>query len=222
MSQINPKNIDELLLLFVSTDEMRPKFMKPWREHDYVFASETHIIIRINGNLTETEYPAYDTPETNRLFPAGAPDGTVLFSDLEAVLAKAPMEDEMDGEDEEIKCEECDGEGTVTWDYKTWSREFDCPACNGRGYTGIRKAKPTGRKIIDSRAGVMVGPLKFSAFLLGLLLEAMRYCGCGQATATFGKKAARFSLSDDIDIIIAPFCSYAEYYASIPLKRIIR
>lgn len=44
-------NIDKLLKKFVSIDNLRPKYMKPWRERDKVFASETHILIRVNGYI---------------------------------------------------------------------------------------------------------------------------------------------------------------------------
>ena len=87
MSEKTTINIDELLQRFVSTDENRPRFMKPWRERNKVFASETHILIRVNGYMTTADYPEYNSDNTNKIIPTGVPDGILSAAILENAIS---------------------------------------------------------------------------------------------------------------------------------------
>ena len=86
MSKKTTINIDELLQKFVSTDELRSKLMKPWRERNQIFASETHILIRVSGYLTNTDYPQYNSDNSTKLFPKGLPDGILTAATLENAI----------------------------------------------------------------------------------------------------------------------------------------
>ena len=201
----SPINIDELLQKFVSADELRPKFQQPWRENNCVFASETHILIRVNGNMTTTEYPALDF-NVDKFFPTGTPDGIIALKTLEDALALAPMEDEMTYIGEDVDCDECDGNGRVDWSYRHWVKRLDCPGCFGTGLVEQRRKLPTGRKIITEDAAIRIGPHLFRAGFLNILVDAMRFCGCSQSTVTFGnpRSASLFNLTEGIDIILMP------------------
>ncbi len=206
MSEKTIKSIDELLQMFVSTDEVRPKFLKPWRERDKVFASETHILIRVNGYMTSADYPEYNNDNTNRLIPTGVPNGILSSATLENAISYAPLVDEMEERGYDIVCKECDGTGTVEWDYKHWSKSFDCPVCDGTGYSEISHVEATGRKVIDPEAAIKIGLTCFRVVYLKQILEAMKYCGCKEAAITFGGRtgATRFNLTDEIGIILMP------------------
>lgn len=95
MSENNPQNIDELLRLFVSTDEMRAKFMRPWRERNHVYASECHILIRVSDFLTDADYPEHNSGNTDKLIPKGLPNGIITLARLDKTLANAPLVDEL-------------------------------------------------------------------------------------------------------------------------------
>lgn len=223
MSENTIKSIDELLQMFVSTDEDRAKFMKPWRERNQVFATETHILIRVNGYLTTADYPQYNSDNTNKLFPTGTPNGILTALTLENAISYAPLIDEMITVGEDVECRECDGTGSVDWEYRHWIEPFDCPVCNGSGYMSRVKSEPSGRKVINPEATVRLGLLSFRASFLKLLLEAMRYCDCAECTVTFGGSTAAtlFNLTDEIDIIIMPV--YTEkWYTSIGLSDIMK
>lgn len=118
MSENTIKSIDELLQMFVSTDKDQAKFMKPWRERNYVFATETHILIRVNGSLTTTDYPQYNSDNTNKLFPTGTPNGILTALTIENAISYAPLIDEMITVGEDVECRECDGTGSVDWEYR--------------------------------------------------------------------------------------------------------
>lgn len=206
MSEKTIKSIDELLQMFVSTDEYRPKFMKPWRERNHVFASETHILIRANGYLTTVDYPQHNSDNTNKMFPTGIPNGILTAATLENAISHAPLVDEYERTGKDVECEECDGTGEVIWDYKCWSKSFDCPVCDGTGYTETQMVKATGQKAINPDAAIQIGLIVFRAVFLKQILDAMEYCGCKEVSVTFGSRttATRFNLTDEIDIILMP------------------
>lgn len=220
MSEKTIKSIDELLQMFVSTDEDRPKFLKPWRERNHVFASETHILIRANGYLTTVDYPQHNSDNSNKLFPTGIPTGMLSAATLENAISYAPLTDEMKTVGEDVDCEECDGDGEVVWGYRHWTRTYPCPVCEGCGYSSLSKSVPTGRKVIDPHATVRIGLLYFRASFLKLVLEAMKYCDCTEAAVTIGSRtqATRFNISDEIDIILMPVCDNKNSYKSIALS----
>lgn len=206
MSEKTIKSIDELLQMFVSTNEYRPKYLKPWRERNHVFASEMHILIRVSGYLTTVDYPQYNSDNTNKLFPVGVPDGILTAENLENAISYAPMVDEMECVGKDVECEECDGTGEVEWDYKHWRKMFECPVCYGTGYAETSSMEATGQKAIDPEAAIKIGLLCFRATFLKLILEAMEFCECKEVAVTFGSRttATRFNLTDDIDIILMP------------------
>lgn len=223
MGENTIKSIDELLQMFVSIDEHRVKFMKPWRERNQVFATETHILIRVNGYLTTADYPQYNSDNTNKLFPTGTPNGILTALTLENAISYAPLIDEMITVGEDVDCKECNGDGRVDWEYRHWTRAFECPVCDGSGYMSLSKSEPSGRKVIAPDAAVRIGLLNFRVSLLQLLLEAMRFCDCVECTVTFGSSTAAtlFNLNDDIDIIIMPIFSINPY-KSISLSRTLK
>ncbi|MBD5414860.1 MAG: hypothetical protein HDR46_01095 [Bacteroides sp.] len=221
MNEKTAINIDELLQRFVSTDDLRPRFMKPWRERDKVFASENHILIRVNGNMTTANYPEYNSDNTNKLIPTGASDGILSAAILENAISYAPLVDEKERVIDDVECKECDGTGEVEWDYKCWSKMFECPCCYGTGHIETSRKKATDRKVIDPNAVIKIGPKYFWAGFLKQILDAMEYCGCKEATVTFGDRirATRFNLTDEIDIILMPTSSNAAY-KTISLKKV--
>lgn len=220
MSENNPKNIDELLQMFVSTDDMRAKFMKPWRERRRVYASELHILIRVNGYLTDADYPERNSDNTDKLFPKGLPNGIITLARLDKALANAPLVDEMAAVGEDVECDECDGMGNVTWEYKHWQDVFRCPKCEGDGYIERSRRKATGRKVVDENAGVKICSEIFRANFLKMIADTMKFFGCEDATVTLGgKSATRFQLNDDVDIILLPTNQIC-YFTEIKLKSV--
>ena len=206
MNEKTTVNIDKLLKKFVSIDNLRPKYMKPWRERDKVFASETHILIRVNGYMTTADYPEYNSENTNKFFPSGTPNGILTAATLENALSYAPLVDEYERTGKDIECEECDGTGEVIWDYKSWSKSFDCPVCHGTGYIETQRMEATGQKVISPDAAIKIGLIVFRAVFLKQILDVMEYCGSKEVAVTFGSRttATRFNLTDEIDRILMP------------------
>ena len=205
--------------MFVSTDEIRPKFLKPWRERNHVYASECHILIRVNANMTNEEYREYHS-DTDKLFPVDVPDGIITSEQLTDAIAKAPTEPEMSYEGTDVTCDECDGDGFVIWEYKHWQQEDVCPKCDGDGLMERRKKVPTGRQVMAEMASVRIGKSSFKAYFLNMLLNAMKFVGCDSVAVTLGSKdtPTRFNLTDGIDIILMPINIGNAFYTEIKPK----
>lgn len=218
-----PENaVDELLKKFVSADDIRPKFMSPWRAADKIYASETHILIRIPAHLTSTPYPQYPDDHSDKLFPEAIPNGIISLTSLSEALKEAPLIDETITVGEDIACDECNGTGEVEWDYKTWSKIFDCPVCDGSGYKDCERQEPTGRKIIYPFASIRIGQVCFKATFIKLLLETMKLCSCDYTTVTLvsSTKPALFHITDEIDVLLMPISTTP--YTSIKIEENIK
>lgn len=218
MPKTNPQTIDELLQLFVGDDDRRPKFLRPWREGAYVFASDTYILIRVKEELTDADYPSYGDGKTNSLFPTCPTTGILTSEKLAAVISNAPLTDEEMEIGEDVECEECNGEGTVTWEYKDWRKEFDCPCCDGTGYSERVRYKRTGNKVIAYDAAVKINgtghkEATFGAGFLDLILDVMKYFDRSEVpvTLTGSREVALFHITEDVDIILMPYTAHTQY-----------
>lgn len=69
-----------------------------------------------------------------------------------------------------IQCTECDGTGSVEWEYKNFNEEFDCPVCEGRSETKGRKFK-TGLICYPTSFSVKFSSYIYSSYYVGILLQ---------------------------------------------------
>lgn len=130
---------DFLLNLFTGTDENRPAMMFPNFSNGVVYATDTHALISIPENELMLKYG------TNEKFPNAQKildnfskkelqSISVNVVDLAKELTKARIEVDKDS----IKCKECEGRGTVEFEYcdkqnETHYIDGDCPICYGEG-----------------------------------------------------------------------------------------
>ena len=90
-------------------------------------------------------------------------------------IDKCPKEEIM--EEKKVECKECDGEGTVLWEYdassdnKRYEQEYECPVCEGDGY--IYKEVGSGKFEPAQKSGVRIGDAVFSAWQLDRVYKAM-------------------------------------------------
>lgn len=80
-----------------------------------------------------------------------------------------------DGED--VKCDECEGEGVVDWEYQEWEKEFDCPKCDGNGLLEESKLIPSGNKTFEKDDRVLVFGAYLSPELFCKLIEVKELLG---------------------------------------------
>ena len=103
----------------------------------------------------------------------------LLSDQIRETVEKCPKDEIM--EEKEVKCKECDGTGTVLWEYdastnnERYEHEYECPVCEGDGYT--YKEVGTGKFEPARKSGVRIGEAVFSAWQLDRILKTMDIIG---------------------------------------------
>ena len=125
---------EELLMLF--TDRHSNRFKTPFTFGNYTWATDAHTILFLpkqeGDNYTENDMiKHYISMIENQTSPI-----TYSLQDLKDLLGEKVIEPIY----EEIKCKDCDGSGTVEFEYfssttrQTYESEQECPVCEGDGY----------------------------------------------------------------------------------------
>ena len=158
------KNELEILNLYTDPDSLRDVLKAPFEQNGYVVASDGYCLIRIeksviNGSYNHQDYPKIAGEGSEKLFPSTNHGCRMSIDDFREAIKDAPQIEETKVVRDAVKCEECEGEGSVVWVYEASARdyeeEYDCPVCNGCGYSKEIKEK-TGRMIADPEAATMI------------------------------------------------------------------
>ena len=142
------KSEKELLDLFCSKseNEIRPVLHYPWLQDGYVCASDGRILIRIAETLCDGEYSeepdGKKPPKVSEVIRQPNVCIPVTRQMLETAISKTPKEEK------DRTCPECGGDGSVSYEYHDredvrWSKECECPCCDGTGLIGDYTAKTT-------------------------------------------------------------------------------
>lgn len=194
-------------------DPLKPVFEKPYDAVDgYVYGCDRHMFVRIKKEKCEGAYPEYRKGSVTQAMVAAPSDLYLPLSELADTLAKCPLIDEEEEAGEDVKCDECEGDGTIYVDY--WSdkrnRYFDleceCPVCNGTGYMERVKMVKTGRKVLDTTAIVSIDGVGFKAEYLAVLKDLAGMMGVGSLhIVNFGKaRAMVVQLSESVQFGLMP------------------
>lgn len=210
-------NEKELFDLFVNKDDMEMPIttLKPYRRDGYVYATDGKKLIRVRESVISGEYEATDKmalewPENNCCY-------TITANDIQKVLSEIPQEEETEIVGHNVKCPECDGDGTVWWEYRdkkfeTHEAEHDCPVCDGSGYVEKEKTRKTGRMIPNPKQIIQVGKNKIMSCYLKILLDAMGIVGVSETRLVCQKEVFNhFKIDDNISIMFASNLFDADY-----------
>lgn len=210
-------NEKELFDLFVNKDNIAIPIttLKPYRRDGCVYGTDCRKLIRVKEDILSGEYEATD--EMKIEFPMQNCDYTVTESDLRKVLSEIPQEEETETVGQNIKCPECDGDGTVWWEYRdkkfeTHEAEHDCPICDGSGYVEKEKTRKTGRMIPSPTQIIKVGKNNILSGYLHTLLDAMNIIRVSEVglvcqTDVFN----HFKIDDNISIMFVSNLLAADY-----------
>lgn len=202
-------NFDEkkLLDLFIDNENIfHPEYNNPYRNDGYVYATNTRKMIRIKENAVRGDYK---TAEIALNIAKNNCNYTITAENIEKVLSAIPQIEEIMSVGNNIKCSECDGEGTVTWKYtdKNWNDyeiEEDCPVCEGVGYIEKERQIKTGRIIPNPNTVVKVGKNNIMATNLQVLLDAMRIIGVMEVRLVCQKGVINhFRIDRNISVLLA-------------------
>ncbi len=171
-------NEEELFAPYLSHDDLRLKFMKPFLSCGYVCATDAYIMLKVKQELLSGEYAENGTDIKKLL---EKPNMSVSFSLDELQQA---VKDSMTGEEEVVTrevvvCPECNGEGEVEWKYsseegRVYYADFECPRCHGTGNLIDAVKEKTGEKCAKYEDVLKIQGVVFRTELIARMCDTMR------------------------------------------------
>lgn len=174
-----------------SSDDARDWMKKPFLEtiRGYLFVCATtpfcSILIRAKyfGDHIAAIKEKYDFLLENRIDPIfptytdfnKVAINTIPLSVLKNIIAEFPREDEYT--DDTKECEECNGSGSVEWEYKNYTKDDDCPVCDGAGELETTPKK-TGNKVFAAGNRISIGNSYFMPERVQDLLRIAEILDC--------------------------------------------
>lgn len=202
------ENVDEkkLLGLFRGKGILTAK---PLLKDDKVFATDFKKVIYINAEVCQGEYER--TEKFDLRFPPVEQELNIPLLSLQKAYDYLPKVENEEYDLEE--CNECDGTGSVEWEYldkngKTHHQDSDCPACNGRGYfkRNIRKCYKPENNAIIKLDGFFIDNQYIKAIIDALFLLGKDHITLLSKAKKDTEVWAYFRIDENITIIIVPYC----------------
>jgi hypothetical protein len=190
---------DELLYLFVSPDELRPKMVRPYQVGDVVYATDGNAIIKVPcSNLAIDYIQDYEFYEVDQFFDRSNEDPINVQLDLEALttwmsgLQMRPVYEE---------CPTCEGSGTITC--PCCDSENDCKACDGTGDSDKKIGEvPYGDAYYD------IEGVRFGYRNLLRLLEVHKTTGAPIQWLVRNPSKGNLFLINDIEVVLMPMLQF--------------
>lgn len=165
----------QLLEKYSSKEELRLKFRNPFIYENKCMATNTVSLITtpmIEG--VEENEPAYKSCKSilNRI---EEPILIINVSEFLEKIKQIPLEDGFDIVKEEVKCDACNGYGSVDYEFcydgETFTELLDCPVCNGTRLVTKNVEKPNGEKILKRTEVIEISNRWFCAARISEILE---------------------------------------------------
>ena len=171
----NENKLKKAFDLFLGTDELRPEFNNPFEINGFVYATNTHALIRTKKENIDFAFKnECKLPDVESVIPE---INESLFMELKNEMfeiLKTEVEYKMVGQD--IECLTCDGSGEVEWEFEHYTKDFDCPKCHGSGYSAEKRKVKTGGKTFDF-LNVKLKDSYFNINVFYLLIQAREILG---------------------------------------------
>lgn len=207
------KNEKEILRLYACGTHDRPYLENPFVQNGYVYATDGTCLIRVSKVNIDRCYDIQDIPNCKQLFDIQDCSVYVVnIKELQDLLLRADLVPEMKESESRIMCDECGGEGVVDWEYDTFTKEFDCPYCDGEGYLNKENVEATGNMIRNPKHVLFLNGRSFILHHIEKLIKTMELMCLNSATMRFTKKArfnaVLFNLDINTDVLIMPSYDY--------------
>jgi hypothetical protein len=202
------KNEKEVLEMYTDEDHLRPVFKTPFAQNGYVYATDGKILIRVPESAVGEAYPHAEKPNASAVFIDTGKEASVTIRQLKKMLAKVKPIEEVHTVGKDVECEECRGFWEVTWSYERWEKDFECPVCNGSGYSSRKEEAPTGKMILDKLAPVRLVDRLFRAGYLQTIVKTMELLGIHKVVMKYNEnrdaEQAIFNLNPQVDVVLMP------------------
>ena len=212
---IGYENVDEqkLLGLFYSKGSLSAM---PLLKDNKVFASDGKKAIYINAEVCQGEY------ERTELFdmkfpPVAEQELNIPLLSLQKAYDSLPKveDEEYDMED----CDECNGTGSVEWEYldkkgNTHYKDFGCPSCDGFGFfkRNIRKCYKPEWDAVIKLDGFFINNNHIKSIIDALFLLGKDHITLLSKAKEDSVVWAYFRIDENITIVISPCCNCKEEY----------
>jgi hypothetical protein len=131
---------DYLIRQFVASDSFRPAMMKVSLQDGYLYATDAHIVGKINADLCVQKYESVEKyPNAEKIISEHKSIETKEIS-VEQLFHEL-MKIECCFKPKMIKCENCDGDGVYICDH--CDSECDCKECAGTGKVAVKELELT-------------------------------------------------------------------------------
>lgn len=199
-----------VLNLYIGKDELRDWISKPFFIGKLAIATNTHELVFFDKKLSEIELDVCGN-ENPQLILNNIPEQRnqqykLNIVEIEEYLKNAPRVDILKTVGKDVKCTECEGEGQVEWEYERWTKEFDCPKCNGGGYESESRQVPTGEKEIDGLNLVDIKESRFSIKMIDRLIKVKNLLNENEITLVFqeAENMANIFRIGNVEILCMP------------------
>lgn len=199
-----------VLEIFTCKDERRKDWLiKPFVIGDNVFSTDAHCMVWFDKNIIQTfaEYDVYEPAKIGTVIPTEMNfEKVITIDEIKAGLSKCPTEDGFDWVGEDVNCKECDGEGTVIWEYNNHEKEWDCPECYGEGLSRKKRQVPNGKKYIPNYALIKLEQCFISANIFEMIVKACEALNATSLTlvSQLGSCKGNLFKIGDVSLLVMP------------------
>lgn len=191
----------------VHVELANPHYFKMPNGQMVAFASDAHTMLickNVEGFFDKYDFEPTVTPNIATAIPTEACNQELVVSRLCETFAQVPTLPYIWQE-----CKECDGCGEVTWGYKSHTRLFDCPECNGKG---LIKAAGESR---DESYAISLGGHQFKVCDIEKLINVFNLLGIETMPMVASKAVTKFENADYILLATHIIPSYERSKKSI-------
>ena len=204
---------EELLMLF--TDRHSNRFKTPFTFGNYIYATDAHAILFLpkqeGDNYTENGMiQRYLSMIENQ-----KPPITYSLQGLKDLLGEKVIEPIY----EEIKCEDCDGFGTVEFEYfssttrQTYESEQECPVCEG---DGSKQGDKIGEEACYKSCIIKLQNAAFRSDIFKCIIDVCKFYSESvfQLVSESDKHKGHLFKVNEAYVLIMPFVAYDEEFDS--------
>jgi len=167
----------ELFKLFCGSDSNRPVMFLPFEVNEKIYATDAMTLICCDKKHLEFELTNKEKPlaKVEKVFPEINSNRIVAnkMEDFDVFKTR----DLLMKNGKDIKCDTCNGDGEVEWEYEHHTKIDDCPVCRGIGYSYEAKTVPTGEKTFERDVYVKIDDANFNVNVFMVIFEAQKMIG---------------------------------------------